>query len=84
MRKIDLAFKARVRMRLFFDLAGFEMGMFLIERMQIKRKKTSPSGRAVRIELEVDLVESAIGLGGLLGAAAGALRAITNPTLRRR
>lgn len=83
LRKIDLAFQGRVPMRLFFDLVGFEIGVFLIERLRIKRQKTSPSGRVVRIELEVDLVESATSLGGLLGAAAGIARAITNPILRR-
>ncbi len=84
LRKIDLAFKARLPMKLFFDLIGFEVGMFLIERLRIERKQTSPSGRLVRVELEVELVESAASLGGLLGAAAGMARAIRNPLLRRR
>jgi hypothetical protein len=83
LRKIELAFAARVPMKLFLDLIGFEVGVFLIERLRIKRQKTSPSGRVVRIELEVEMVESAISLGGLLGAAAGIVRAISNPILRR-
>ncbi len=83
LRKIDLAFQGRVPMRLFFDLTGFEVGVFLIERLRIQRKQISPSGRLVRVEIEVELVESAIGLGGLLGAAAGIARAIFNPVLRR-
>jgi len=83
LRKINMAFEGRVPMRLFFDLVGFEIGAFLIERLRIERQQTSPSGRVVRIELEVELLESSISLGGLLGAAAGLVRAITNPTLRR-
>ena len=83
LRKIDMAFKGRTPMKLFFDLRGFEVGVFLIERLSIKRQKTSPSGRVVRIDLEVELVESASSLGGLLGAAAGIARAIANPILRR-
>lgn len=83
LRKIDLAFQGRVPMRLFFDLRGFELGLFLIERLRIERQKTTPSGRVVRIELEVELIESAAGLGGLPGAAAGIARAIANPILRR-
>lgn len=83
LRKIDLAFQGRVPMRLFFDLAGFEIGVFLIERLNIKSKKAAPGGRVTRIELDVELVESAISLGAGLGAAAGALRAISNPILRR-
>ena len=55
----------------------------LIERLRIARKKTSRSGRLVRVELEVELVESAVGIGSLLGSAAGLARAIANPILRR-
>lgn len=83
LRRLDLAFQGRVPMRLFFDLTGFEVGTFLIERLRIKREQTSPSGRLVRVDIEVELVESAFGVGGLLGAAAGIARAITNPVLRR-
>ncbi|MGR3760885.1 phage tail protein [Roseobacteraceae bacterium NS-SX3] len=83
LRKIDLAFRGRVPVRLFFDLAGFEVGMFLIERLIIENRKTAPGGRVVRIELEAELVESAAPLGSALGAVAGVLRAIANPALRR-
>ena len=83
LRKINLAFQGRVPMRLFFDLRGFEIGVFLIERLRIKHQKTAPSGRVVRIELEVELIESAASIGGLLGGAADIARAIANPTLRR-
>ncbi|MGH1577702.1 phage tail protein [Planktotalea sp.] len=83
LRKIDLAFQARVPMRLFFDLLGFELGVFQIERMRIKRKKTTAAGRVVRIDLEVELLESSIGFGGLLGVAAGIGRAISSPFLKR-
>lgn len=83
LRNIDLAFQGREPMKLFLDLLGFEIGVFLIERLRIKRKKTSPSGRLVRVEVEVELVESDISFGGLLGAAAGIARAIANPILRR-
>jgi hypothetical protein len=83
LRKIDLAFQGRVPMRLFFDLRGFDVGVFLIERLQIKRQKTAPSGRVVRIELEVALVESVASRGRPLGAAADVARAIANPIVRR-
>jgi hypothetical protein len=83
LRKIDLAFQGRVPMRLFFDLTGFEVGVFLIEQLRINRQQTTPSGRLVRVEVDVELVESAIGLGGALGAAAGIARALSNPILRR-
>lgn len=83
LRKIDLAFEGRVPMRLFFDLVGFEVGVFLIERLRIERQQTSPSGRLVRVELEVELIESSMSLGGLLGAAAGVVRALVNPLVRR-
>ena len=87
LRKIDLAFHGRVPMRLFFDLTGFEIGVFLIERLRITRQQTTPSGRLTRVELEAELVESAFGglggFGGLAGAAAGIARAIANPILRR-
>ncbi len=83
LRKIDRAFTNRVPMRLFIDLTGFEIGVFVIERLRIARKKTSRSGRLVRVELEVELVESAVGIGSLLGSAAGLARAIANPILRR-
>ena len=49
LRKIDLAFQGRVPMQLFFDLTGFEVGNFLIERLRIERKKTSASGRLTRV-----------------------------------
>ena len=91
LRKIDLAFQGRVPMRLFFDLTGFEIGVFLIERLRITRQQTTPSGRLTRVELEAELVESSFGglgglggFGGLAGAAAGIARAIANPILRRR
>ena len=70
LRKIDLAFQGRVPMRLFFDLTGFEIGVFLIERLRITRQQTTPSGRLTRVELEAELVESGFGgLGGLGGLA---------------
>lgn len=83
LRKIELAFQGRVPLRLFFDLNGFDIGMFLIERLRIKHQKTTPHGRLVRVDLDVELVESAINLGGLLGIAAGIARAVSNPILRR-
>lgn len=83
LRKIDLAFQGRVPMRLFFDLAGFDIGVFLIESLRIERQKTTRSGRLVRVDIEVELLEASLGLGGLLGAAAGIARAIANPALRR-
>ncbi len=83
LRKIEVAFKARIPMRLMFDLIGFELSVFSIERLSIKRQKTSPSGRLVRVELQVDLIESELGLGDVLGAAAGIGRAILNPLLKR-
>jgi hypothetical protein len=83
LRKIDLAFQGRVPMRLFFDLVGFEIGVFLIESLSIKHKKTTPNGRVVRIELQVEMIESVISPSGLLGAAAGIARAALNPILRR-
>jgi len=81
--KIEAAFQARVPMKLFFDLKGFEVGVFVIERMRIKRQKTTPKGRLVRVEIEVELVESVLRPSGVLGAAAGAVRAALNPALRR-
>ncbi|KIC38161.1 hypothetical protein RA27_20575 [Ruegeria sp. ANG-R] len=81
--KIEAAFEARVPMKLFFDLRGFEVGVFIIERLRIRRQKTSPKGRLVRVEIEVELIESVIRPGGILDAAAGAARAAFNPALRR-
>lgn len=83
LRKIELAFQARVPMRLFFDLKGFEIGTYIIERLRIQRQKTTPKGRLVRVEIEVELIENAVRLGGLVDAAAGAVRAALNPALRR-
>lgn len=83
LRKIDLAFQARVPMRLFFDLTGFQVGVFLIERLRIDRQKTTPSGRLVRVDLEAELIESAFGTGTLQAAAAGIRRALANPVVRR-
>ena len=80
--KINAAFKGRIPVKLFFDLTGFEVGVFVIERLRIKRQKTSPSGRAVRISVDVDLVEST-GDTVPLAAPAGIGRATINPTLRR-
>lgn len=84
LRKIERAFQTRVPMKLFFDLRGFEFGTFLIERLRIDRKKTTQKGRLTRVEIEVDLIESKITLGGLLGAALGAAGALSNPGLRRK
>lgn len=83
LRKIELAFQGRVPLRLFFDLKGFEIGTYIIERLRIRRQKTTRRGRLVRVEIEVELIESAVPLGGLLGAAAGVARAALNPGLRR-
>lgn len=81
--KIEAAFKARVPMELFFDLLGFQISAWVIERRRINRKKTSATGRLVRVEVEVDLVESAGSVGGILGGAAERARAALNPGLRR-
>lgn len=84
LRKLDLAFKARVPMQLFLDLTGFQVGVFLIERLRITTQKTTASGKAVRIELEAELIESALSLGGVIGRAIRTARTLTNPLLRRR
>lgn len=83
LRKITLAFEARVPMRLFFDLQGFEVGVYLIERLRIERKKTTPRGRLTRAEIEVDLIENKLQIGGAVGAAVGTVRSAVNPFLRR-
>lgn len=82
-RRFEQAFKARTPMRLFFDVVGFEIGSFLIERIRKVTRKTAPSGRVTRIEIEVELIESASSIGGLLGAAVGLARAILNPLVQR-
>ncbi|WP_170433027.1 phage tail protein [Ruegeria arenilitoris] len=81
--RIEAAFQARVPMRLFFDLQGFEVGVYIIERLRIRNLKTTPKGRLVRAELEVELIESPVSTGGVLDAVAGAARAALNPALRR-
>lgn len=81
--KINLAYKTRIPMRLFIDLVGFEVNVFLIERLRVTTKKTTPSGRVVRVELQVDLIESTLDVTGLRNAAAGLARAIRNPFIRR-
>lgn len=81
--KIEIAFQARVPMRLFFDLKGFEVGVYIIERLRIRHLKTSRIGRLVRAEMEVELIESPISTNGVLDAAASATRAALNPGLRR-
>ncbi len=82
-RSIELAFQARIPMRLFFDLQGFEVGVYIIERLRVRHLKTTRRGRLVRAELEVELVESPVRIDGTLDAAAGAVRAALNPGLRR-
>lgn len=81
--KIEAAFQLRVPMRLFLDLRGFEVGVYIIERLRIRNLKTTPRGRLVRVEIEVELIESPVRVGGVLDAAAGAARAALNPALRR-
>lgn len=81
--KIDAAFQSRSPMKLFFDLRGFQVSAWIIERYRMDRQKTAPSGRLVRVEIEADLIESSTDLSGLLGAAAGLVRAAINPGLRR-
>lgn len=81
--KIELAFQARAPMKLFFDLRGFQINFWIIERLRIDRKKTSPSGRLVRVELEAELVETEANVQRLLGGAAQTLRSAINPALRR-
>lgn len=84
LRKIDLAFANRVPMKLFFDLIGFEVSTFLIERIRIKSRQTSRAGRLTRVDVEVELIESPPDSTKVEGAAAGISRAIRNPVLRRR
>lgn len=81
--KIEVAFQARVPMRLFFDLRGFDISVYIIERLRIQHLKTSPRGRLVRAELEVELTESPLQVGRLREAAASSVRALRNPGLRR-
>ncbi|MCG7518854.1 hypothetical protein [Ruegeria sp. Ofav3-42] len=81
--RIELAFQGRVPMKLFFDLKGFDVSVYVIERLRIRRQKTTPKGRLVRVEIEVELIESASPLGSLRDAAAGVVRAAVNPALRR-
>ncbi|WP_299773142.1 phage tail protein [uncultured Tateyamaria sp.] len=81
--KIEAAFLLRVPMRLFLDLRGFEVGVYIIERLRIRNLKTTSRGRLVRVEIEVELVESPVRIDGVLDAAAGTARAALNPALRR-
>ncbi|WP_282093035.1 phage tail protein [Epibacterium ulvae] len=83
LREIEAAFKSRLPMRLFFDLVGFELSVYVIERLSIVTKKTDGDGRATRIRLTVELIEHQSSLQGVARAAAGRLRASTNPLLRR-
>lgn len=82
-RKIDAAFKARVPLKLYLDLIGFEVGVFLIERLHIETQQTTRTGRVVRAELEVELIEYDGSLNRIVGAAVGLARAIGNPFVRR-
>lgn len=81
--KIDLVFKGCVFMKLFFDFVGFEVGVFLIEWLCIKCQKILLLGCVVCIELEVELVESVISFGGLLGVVVGIVCVISNLILWR-
>ncbi len=58
LRQIEAAFEARMPMQLVHDAGEFQSGIFVIERLQIKRQKTDRAGRVVRVEIGVDLVES--------------------------
>lgn len=82
-RKIEAAFQARLPMRLYFDLIGFEISTYLIERLKVTSKKTSSTGRLVRCDIQVELTEAALFAGGV-GIAGSFARAILSPTLRRR
>ena len=80
--KIELAFATRIPMRLFVNLIGLEIGVFLIESLSIRRQKTDGGGRVVRAEIDVSLLESSISLGGI--TAPGLIgRAVFNPLLKR-
>jgi len=83
LRRLNAAFAARLPMQLFFDLQGFQLGTYLIERMRIERQKTAPSGRLVRVNIEVDLIESVTGVGGPLGGLLSGLQSVANPLLKR-
>ena len=58
---------------------------YVVQRVRITHRKTSPSGAPVRIEGEIELIEAPGGsftLGGVIGAATAAL-ALINPLVRR-
>lgn len=80
--KLHSAFKGRKSLRLYFDQAGFKLSAYTIEKMTITRQKTTPRGRLVRVEIELEMVESAtdLSLSNLFGTLASA---VLNPFLRR-
>lgn len=57
---------------------------YLIKNVAITIKKTTPSGRIVRLEADIELIEAPGAIGGLLGfGIASATRAIFNPLVKR-
>lgn len=77
--KIQSAFEARRALRL---SARAPLGSFIIERMNVKRLKLSPSGRLVRTEVNVELIRSSSTGIGLQLAGLG-LAALASPFVRR-
>ena len=81
--KINEAFQRRTPMKLYFDVAGLELGIFLIDQLSIDRQKTTSKGKLVRVKLDTNLIEQGLPLGGVLSVPGIINRAINNPFLRR-
>lgn len=79
---ITAAFELRTPMRLMLDISAAAIGVYQIQSLTIRRQQTTSSGRVTRADLDVELIENIIGFDGLLGAAAGIVRAIANPFLK--
>jgi phage protein U len=84
LQNLRRAFEGRSRLRLLLDQNGFKSGVYLIERMRIERQKMSATGRMTRVDIEVELLETSSSLGAILEGAASLVRALNNPSLRRK
>lgn len=90
LNKLKLAFSLRSPLPLLFASGGFIGQRYIVEALDVRVQKTNRSGRVVRVEASLKLIEAPVFdllrmLGGLARAAAPGLArsASRNPTRRR-
>lgn len=83
--KLRAARSSRSVLPLVFGNGGYNGKKYWIKSIRIKHQKTTQSGRLVRLDATIQLIEvpsGAVSLGGI--GPAGLSRAVTNPFTRRR